>query len=76
MDLCLIPTGKKEEEEEGEVVNIHPRTMFIPQEGWSFLSAGKTRSNSVPGEFVQHFQVLWPHQMESTYENYMFVSNF
>lgn len=44
MDVRLIPAGKEEE----QVVNIHPRTMFIPQEGWSFLSAGKTRSNSVP----------------------------
>lgn len=45
MDLYLNPTGKEEE----EVVNIHPRTTFIPQEGWSFLSAGKNRGNSVPG---------------------------
>lgn len=39
-DLCLVPTGKEE-----EVVSIHPRAMFIPQEGWTFLAAGKTISN-------------------------------
>lgn len=31
----LFPIGKEE-----EVVNIHPRAMFIPQNGWTFLAAG------------------------------------
>lgn len=31
----LFPIGKEE-----EVVNIHPRAMFIPQDGWTFLAAG------------------------------------
>ena len=30
------PTGKEEE----EVVTVHPRAMFIPQDGWTFLAAG------------------------------------
>lgn len=42
MDLCLVPTGKEKEE---EVISIHPRAMFIPQQGWTFLAAGKTISN-------------------------------
>uniref|UniRef100_A0A3B5LMN4 Polymerase (DNA directed) nu n=1 Tax=Xiphophorus couchianus TaxID=32473 RepID=A0A3B5LMN4_9TELE len=33
-DGCLIFTGKEE-----EVVTIHPRDMFIPREGWTFLAA-------------------------------------
>lgn len=40
-DLCLAPTGKEE-----EVVTVHPRAMFIPQEGWTFLAAGKTTSDA------------------------------
>uniref|UniRef100_A0A3Q3MQU0 Polymerase (DNA directed) nu n=1 Tax=Mastacembelus armatus TaxID=205130 RepID=A0A3Q3MQU0_9TELE len=32
--LCLVPTGKEE-----EVVTVHPRAMFIPQEGWTFIAA-------------------------------------
>uniref|UniRef100_A0A669B1J7 Polymerase (DNA directed) nu n=1 Tax=Oreochromis niloticus TaxID=8128 RepID=A0A669B1J7_ORENI len=32
--LCLVLTGKEE-----EVVTVHPRAMFIPQEGWTFLAA-------------------------------------
>uniref|UniRef100_A0A3P8V2N6 Polymerase (DNA directed) nu n=1 Tax=Cynoglossus semilaevis TaxID=244447 RepID=A0A3P8V2N6_CYNSE len=31
---CLVPTGKVE-----EVVTVHPRAMFIPQKGWTFLAA-------------------------------------
>uniref|UniRef100_A0A8C4EI90 DNA-directed DNA polymerase n=1 Tax=Dicentrarchus labrax TaxID=13489 RepID=A0A8C4EI90_DICLA len=34
LGLCLVPTGKEE-----EVVSVHPRAMFIPQEGWTFLAA-------------------------------------
>lgn len=37
--LCLVPTGKEE-----EVVTVHPRAMFIPQEGWTFLAAGRNIS--------------------------------
>lgn len=33
----LAPTGKEE-----EVVSVHPRAMFVPQNGWTFLSAGRT----------------------------------
>lgn len=32
----FVPTEKEE-----EVVKIHPRAMFIPQEGWTFVAAGK-----------------------------------
>lgn len=31
----LLLIGKEE-----EVVNIHPRSLFIPQNGWTFLAAG------------------------------------
>lgn len=36
----LFPIGQ-----EDEVVNIHPRAMFIPQNGWTFLAAGTTINN-------------------------------
>uniref|UniRef100_A0A8C6KZX0 Polymerase (DNA directed) nu n=1 Tax=Nothobranchius furzeri TaxID=105023 RepID=A0A8C6KZX0_NOTFU len=32
--LCLTLTGK-----EKEVVTVHPRATFVPQEGWTFLAA-------------------------------------
>lgn len=32
----FVPTEKEE-----ELVKIHPRAMFIPQEGWTFVAAGK-----------------------------------
>lgn len=35
--LYLLLSGK-----EAEVVTVHPRTMFIPQEGWTFLAAGES----------------------------------
>lgn len=31
-----VPAGKEE-----EVVQVHPRAMFIPKEGWTFVAAGK-----------------------------------
>lgn len=34
--LCLVLKGK-----EDEVVTVHPRAMFIPQEGCMFLAAGE-----------------------------------
>uniref|UniRef100_A0A3Q0SH24 Polymerase (DNA directed) nu n=1 Tax=Amphilophus citrinellus TaxID=61819 RepID=A0A3Q0SH24_AMPCI len=34
LSLCLVLTGKEE-----EVVTVHPRAMFIPQEGCTFLAA-------------------------------------
>lgn len=38
-----VKTGKDE-----EVVNIHPRSMFIPQNGWTFLAAGKSTFSLCP----------------------------
>lgn len=32
----IIFTGKQE-----EVVAVHPRDLFIPQDSWTFLSAGR-----------------------------------
>ena len=39
--LSLVPSGK-----EAEVVEVHPRNMFIPQEGWTFLAAGIFRQKT------------------------------
>ncbi len=35
-DFVYICIGKI-----SDVVTVHPRAMFIPQEGWTFLSAGE-----------------------------------
>lgn len=50
----LFPTGKEE-----EVVNIHPRAMFIPQNGWTFLAAGTIINNVL--SFIVHlyFWICW-----------------